>query len=147
MEQIDACVSECDKVSQDLVSDLHEQLDCLNEKTKQLQGELDDFNKQSKAAHVIAHVIQNSMKGQQAAIYELTSRIDWHHKINSSLVKEIVRVTAQHQQMHISTNPVPMEAIINQQEMDYNKTVSHNPMAQDMVSPSQVKMDVNQPHF
>lgn len=82
-------MAECDRVSQDLISELYAQLDVLNEKNKLLTTELDEFNKNSKAAAVVAHVIQNNMRGQQAAIFELTSRIQWHHKINGSLIQQI----------------------------------------------------------
>lgn len=39
----------------------------------------------SKAQSVIAHVINNNIKGHSAAIFELNSRIEWHQKINFSL--------------------------------------------------------------
>ena len=73
--QVDPSISECDRISADLISDLNAQLSLLNEKNQNLQIELDECNQKSKASHVIASVIQNNMRGQQAAIFELNNRI------------------------------------------------------------------------
>lgn len=73
---------------------------------------MDQANK-SKTQSVIAHVIQNNMKGHESAISELHARIEWHQRINTWLVEAIGKVTAEHHKMHVSTAPTPPEMIIN----------------------------------
>ena len=74
---------------------------------------MDEANK-SKARSVIAHVIQNNLKGHESAISELNARIEWHQRINAWLVEAITKVTAEHHKMHVSTAPTPAELIVNQ---------------------------------
>lgn len=68
-------------------------MEILKVKNQSLIKELEVSNSSKTTKSVIVEVLQNNIKGHEYAIFELEQRIDWHHKINSSLVSAILNET------------------------------------------------------